>query len=106
MKKNMVLITLCMILISCEGERVGSGIVFDKSTDKPIDSVRYYSLEDKKSFIQYTDAEGNYFVSGPFGGCISECPDFKAEFSKKGYKSLTLKNPDGDIYLELEENER
>ncbi|RED24862.1 hypothetical protein BD847_1598 [Flavobacterium cutihirudinis] len=101
MIKNIVLIVAFIFLISCEGYKTGAGIVYDKSTNKPLDSVRYYAVG--IDYIEYTDSLGKYYVEGKFGGCVSECPDFDAEFSKPGYKTITLKNPNGDVYLELEE---
>lgn len=100
MIRNIALIVAFILFVSCEGSRVGHGIAFDKSTNKPLDSVSYYTYN--ASPIQYTDSLGNYYIEGPSGGCYSQCPDFKAEFSKTGYKTLTIKNPNGDIYLELE----
>jgi hypothetical protein len=30
-------------------------------------------------------------------GCTPNCIDFDAEYSKAGYKTLIIRNPDGDI---------
>lgn len=89
------------MLIACEGNRVGTGIIIDKTTNKPVDSVKYFHIE-RDPYILYTDSTGKYYVEGPFGGCMRDCLDFEAEFSKKGYKTIKLINPDGDIYLEQE----
>jgi hypothetical protein len=33
---------------------------------------------------------------------VYTCIDFDAEYSKAGYKTLIIRNPDGDIFLEKE----
>lgn len=100
MKKIAFLILFCLTIASCEGSRVGKGYIYEKETKVVLDSVMYREL--KYNFIQYTDSTGYYYIEGPFGGCLSDCPDFDAEFSKSGYKSIRITNPDGDIYLEKE----
>ena len=100
MKKYYLILGLFFLLISCEGESGGDGKVYNKETGFPIDSVMYKCVETGE--VKYTDTLGNWEMYGPFGSCISDCPDFNVEFSKIGYKKQTLKNPDKDIYLEIE----
>ena len=100
MKKYYLIVGFFLLLISCEGEKGGDGIVYDKATGLAIDSVKYKCIETEE--IKFTDSLGNWEMYGPFGGCISDCPDFRVEFSKTGYKMQTLQNPDNDIYLEME----
>lgn len=88
------------LILSCEGSRLGRGIVYDNQTKIPLDSVMYKDINE--SFVFYSDSIGNYSIEGPFGGCISECPDYKVEFTKDGYKKKIVENPNGDIILELE----
>ena len=49
---------LIILLISCEGENGGDGIVFDKETGVALDSVMYKCIETEK--IKYTDSLSNW----------------------------------------------
>ena len=91
---------VCITIVSCEGYRVGEGHIYESKTKVVLDSVKYKEIS--TDHIQYTDSTGHYYIEGPFGGCMSDCVDFDAEFSKSGYKSIKITNPDGDIYLEKE----
>lgn len=91
---------LFFLLTSCEGEKGGDGIVYDKNTGLPLDSVSYKCIETGK--LKYTDSLGNWEMYGPFGSCVSDCPDFNVEFSKSGYETQTIQNPDNNIYLASE----
>jgi hypothetical protein len=91
---------LFVLILSCEGSRLGRGVVFDNQTQTPLDSVMYKDINE--SFVFYSDSLGNYTIEGPFGGCVSECPDYKVAFSKDGYKTKIVENPNGNIFLELE----
>ena len=99
-KSFMLCLPVISLILSCEGSRLGKGIVYDNQKQIPLDSVMHKDVNE--SFILYTDSSGLYSIEGPFGGCISECPDYKVEFSKTGYKSNTIENPNGNIFLELE----
>lgn len=89
------------MLISCEGMKFAEGVVVDKLTNKPIDSVLCKVKETREEV--YTDSSGYYKVDGPFGGCIRECKDMHVEYSKPEYKTQIKLNPGGDyIYLEKE----
>ena len=97
---NSVLILGFLVLIGCEGERCGQGIVYDSKTKVPLDSVLCTSNGSDKI---YTDSIDKYYLCGPFGGCIGGCPDVEIEFSKSGYKSQKVTNPNkSDIFLEKE----
>ena len=92
--------TLVFALLSCEGERGGDGIVFESDTAIVLDSVMYKCIETGE--IKYTDLLGAWEMYGPFGSCARECPDFRVEFSKTGYVTKKITNPDGNIYLDKE----
>ena len=97
---TLILILGILILSGCEGETCGDGIVYDSMTKLPLDSVLCASNGSDKI---YTDSLGKYYLCGPFGGCMSGCPDVVIEFSKKGFKSQKVTNPNkSDIYLEKE----
>ena len=97
MKKLIFLGYLIVFLTSCEGEKGGDGVVYDKISGIPLDSVSYRCIETEE--IKYTDSLGNWEMYGPFGSCLSDWPDFNVEFSKPGYETQTFQNPDNDIYL-------
>ena len=98
---NFILIfPLFTLILGCEGSRIGKGIICDIQTQIPLDSVKFKDINE--TIISYSDSTGSYTIEGPFGGCISECPDYKVEFSKEGYKTKIVENPDGYIFLEIE----
>src|SRR5688572_12405135 len=100
MKKIAFFILVCITIASCEGYRVGEGHIYESETNVVLDSVKYKKIND--DYIQHTDSTGHYYIEGTFGGCMSDCIDFDAEFSKAGYKSIIITKPNGDIYLEKE----
>ncbi len=101
MNIKVLIFGLAILLISCEGERGGDGIVFDKVTGIALDSVKYECIETGE--IKYTDSLGKWEMYGPFGGCVPDCQDFHVEFSKTGYETQTIRNPDNAVYLKQEE---
>ena len=64
------IVLLCMAVTSCEGERVGKGYIFESGTNIALDSVMYKEINNE--YVQYTDSTGYYYITGPFGGCMSE----------------------------------
>ncbi|MGG7033835.1 MAG: hypothetical protein ACI7YS_01430 [Flavobacterium sp.] len=94
------LLSFSILFFSCEGCRLGIGTVYDKSTKRPLGGVTYKNVVD--SDIHLTDSTGKYKLRGNFGACMPTCPDYDAEFLKKGYKTKVIKNPKGNIYLEVD----
>ena len=66
----------------------------DLHTEQPIDSV--LCQIDSVRFA-YTDSLGQYEVCGRFGGCVPDCQDILVIYSKKGYKTLSLLNPEASV---------
>lgn len=91
-------IVLSAICVSCEGMRAADGRVIDITTKDPIDSVLCTVVETGE-FI-YTDSNGEYELHGPFGGCVTKCPDMTVTYEKSGYQSITILNPQ-DNTIEL-----
>jgi hypothetical protein len=96
-----VLITflIATCLTSCEGYKCGTGTVFDKMTNKPIDSV----FCEVQTGVQkmYTDSTGKFDLCNQISGCVPECKDIIISFSKDSYKTVTVENPEGAIiYME------
>ncbi|MDB5013791.1 MAG: hypothetical protein JWQ25_1993 [Daejeonella sp.] len=87
-------------LTSCEGYRTAKGIVKDKATNMPLDSVLCTVTTGKMQV--YTDTSGKYNVHNSMGGCVGGCKDIVVEFSKKDYKTVirTQENASGIILLE------
>jgi len=97
------LFLISSIIISCEGYTCSNGIVYDKQTKLPLDSVSYKDLNNNLSMISLTDSSGKYDICGRFGGCgTNGCPDINVEFSKSGYKTQTIQNPGNDAAIFLE----
>ncbi len=97
-----ILISMGMVLSSCEGSRCASGIIYGTDTNQPLNSVYCEVLTGSDQI--YTDSSGSFSVCNNFGGCVPKCPDIEVQFSKKGYKTKTLTNPefDSEVYLEKE----
>ena len=90
-------LTLLFIpLFSCECNRTAHGLVLDKTTQLPIDSVLVKGLE-SVYYDSYSDETGNYFMTTGMIGAVGGCPDMKISFSKEGYYDITVVNPGEDI---------
>lgn len=86
------------LLLSCECTRTGEGVVLDETTHLPIDSVLVKGIDKVYNEI-YTDSTGSYFMTTGMTGAVGGCPDIKISFSKVGYHSQILVNPNGNVYL-------
>ena len=93
-------LTIAIFITSCEGYRCGNGIVLDKTTNKPLDSVYCEVLTGVQTM--YTDSTGKFDLCNPISGCVPDCKDITIRFSRNGYKSISVDNPvdDAIIYLE------
>ena len=102
-KTNLILMTLTILFISCEGFVEYTGTIYDAQTKEPLDSVQcvVVAFKDRDYLHAYSDSIGNYFVSTPMVGCVPNCGKYDVEFSKQGYKTQVVKVPK-DIYLEKE----
>ena len=98
--KSTLIFLLLLVISACEGNRVAKGIVKNKATDLPLDSVLCVVTNGIDSVL--TDTSGRFFLDGPFGGCGPKCPDIDIEFSKQGFKTLSVTNPDADAVIFLE----
>ena len=102
MKPTLILLTLpfAIFITSCEGYRCGSGVVLDKTTNKPMDSVYCEVLTGVQTM--YTDSTGKFDLCNRMSGCVPDCLDITIRFSKNGYKSFSINNPGDDsiIYME------
>jgi hypothetical protein len=97
-----IILPVIIILNSCEGMRCAIGHVYDAESNKPLDRVFCIALTGTDK--QYSDSTGHYSLCNNFGGCIPRCPDIEVEYSKTGYKTKKLTNPNKDnIYLEKEQ---
>lgn len=97
------LLIVCLslpILSGCEGYRCGNGIIKDALTGQAIDSVLVNAISAKKTM--YSDSSGRFRICNHLGGCITKCKDIMIEFSKDGYKTITLQNPDDSVEVLLE----
>lgn len=96
-----VLLLGVLILTGCEGYRCAGGNIYDAETKAPLDSVQCKCLTSYD--IQYSDSTGYYVICNGMSGCVPDCPDIEVEYSKPGYKTLKITNPDkNDIFLDKE----
>jgi len=101
-KNLIVILGLILFLGSCEGYRCADGTIYDSVTKEPIDSVKCTVISADRH-VEYSDSLGKYSVCNPFGGCVPDCPDIIVEFSKAGYQTRTITNPNkSDILLDKE----
>lgn len=92
------LVFLTFSFVACECTRTADGVVLDETTQLPLDSVLVQGIE--KVYNQdYTDSTGSYFMTTGMTGAIGGCPDIKMSFSKEGYKTQVLVNPNGNVFL-------
>lgn len=103
MKTLIYLFLLTCLLASCEGYTCTDGIVKDKKTNLPIDCVLYKNLFSNFDSGMYTDSIGFFALCGNFGGCgRNGCPDINVEFSKAGYKTISIVNPGSNTTIFME----
>jgi hypothetical protein len=86
-----------LFLAACEGFRSAHGIVKDKVTGKPLDSVACFAPTARITII--TDSSGKFDVQNAMGGCIPDCKDIIVQFSKRGYKTLEVTNPTDSVFF-------
>jgi len=97
---NLFVLLAATLLISCEGYRCAIGTIKDKTSSRPLDSVYVKVVTGSKKI--YTDSTGAFDVCNGMGGCSFGCKDIMVEFSKPGYKTQTVQNPNKDIIILLE----
>ena len=103
MKTLIYLFLLTCVFASCEGYTCTDGIVKDKNTNLPLDSVLCMDLNAKYKLGMYTDSTGKFDLCGNFGGCgRNGCPDINVEFSKAGYKTISIVNPGSNTTIFME----
>jgi hypothetical protein len=95
-----IIVTTASLLASCEGARCADGYVKDKSSGQLLDSV-YVNVVTGATQV-YTDSTGEFKVCNQFGGCVPRCHDIMIEFSKQGYKQVTIENPNKGVVVYLE----
>jgi hypothetical protein len=106
-KNSILLFIILSSLTSCDYVISGSGIVIDKISKQPIDSVlieAYYIDKNESLFVgqMYSDSVGRFYLStGPLG---SHDMDLVLIFSKEGYNNLIAKEPHGENII-LERND-
>ncbi len=86
-------------LAGCEGYRCGTGRVVDRLTNQPLDSVYCEVLTGVAT--KYTDTSGKFDLCNRISGCVPRCKDITIRFSKPGYKTVSVENPEqAVIYLD------
>ena len=91
-----VILIALILLPACEGYRTAHGIVKDKASSQPLDSVLCEVLTSNTSML--TDSAGRFSVRNGMGGCMPDCKDIKVRFSKAGYQAMEATNPIDTIF--------
>ncbi len=86
-----LILFISTLLLSCEGTNVAKGSVVEDSTNEVLDSVLCKVIETGE--VTYTDSQGEYYLNGPFGSCVRDCPDMTVEYSKEGFLTIEKVNP-------------
>ena len=82
----------------CEGYKCGDGLVIDKLTNQPLDSVLCVVKSGTQTYL--TDSTGKFNLCNKFGGCMP-CKEIIIELSKQDYKTIQIVNPVNlTVYLE------
>ena len=69
----------------------------------PIVILNFIVINSYPDNIHFSDSMGKYNVCGEWGHCYPHCPDITVQFSKIGYETQNVTNPDqSDIYLKKE----
>jgi hypothetical protein len=93
-----------LALMGCDCWTNGEGIVIDFNTNLALDSVTVKSfvedLDNEPRREMITDSSGQYFATT---GNTGFCRDLVVEFSKNGYKTLMIRNPNNDT-IKLSKN--
>jgi hypothetical protein len=98
--KLVFLVCTIMFLYSCDCFYNMSGVILDKTSKQPIDSVSVKM--DRHASVKYSDPNGSFDLHEMGGGIIG-CPIRPVTLTKKGYKDTTLIFSGADkktIYLE------
>lgn len=94
------LLSIAVLLNSCEGYRCANGTVTDAATNLPLEGVKCAVTTGKQ--VYYTDTSGKFDVCNQMSGCLPDCKDITVEFSKKGYESYVVDNPDEELVIPLQ----
>lgn len=104
MRLFVVLSFVSMFFCSCDCFMNVGGVVYDKTSGNPIDSVEYNVYEDNRYLYTFhTDSLGRY----AWGFKGNPCPAISIVFEKKGYVAnsvLFMKGEDDDINVVLHRN--
>ncbi len=69
--------------------QTATGVLIDKQTNLPIDSVFVKNKNEYKSDFTYSDKNGNFTLESISGGLFS-CPPMTVILSKEGYETMTI----------------
>lgn len=89
---SLVMVTL-LAAPGCEGYRCAEGEIRDMDTHEFIEDVKCTVIT-RGNFVVYSDSLGRFDVCNVFSGCVPDCPDITVEFSKLGYKTKRVTNPE------------
>lgn len=109
MKYYLPLFALILLFTTCEGYTEANGRVLDADTNEPLDSVLVGSWVNKIKDQNFesemlTDSTGKWWATTGLVGCsCNKCADLLVQFSREGYETLILENPqDSIVFLKKE----
>ena len=98
---------ITFIVTGCDCAQSADGVIFDRQTKKPVDSVNIATVDIFKNTVtgqgQYSAKNGRFKFNKISGG-IRKCPDLTLYFFKGGYKQISLtfesRSTNDTIYLD------
>ncbi|WP_121196919.1 carboxypeptidase-like regulatory domain-containing protein [Mucilaginibacter gracilis] len=98
MLKTILYVLFISIAFSSCGDCIQQkkGVVINKKTGKPIDSVNVHKVGDQQG--EYTDSNGSFEIHAASGGLFG-CPVLKLAFYKYGYILASRDMSSDTIYM-------
>ena len=91
---------LSTFFMACEGYRCATGRVVDKTTNKALEGVLCENLTGPQKI--HTDSSGTFDLCNRISSCVPNCKDIQIRFSKSGYQTVTIENPEENVVIYLE----
>jgi hypothetical protein len=98
--KYSIALLIVLAACGCEGYRTSTGIVRDRATNLPMDSV--FCVVTTGTERKVTGEDGFFSVQNDVDNCFKKCQDLNIEFSKNGYKKSYATNPGKDVVIYME----
>jgi len=97
LKKLPYLLVIAITCYSCDCMQRKKGVIINKKTGKPIDSVYIHKIGEQQG--EYSDASGNFEITAISGGVFG-CPVLELGYNKSGYSLVSEGSmPSDTVYM-------